>query len=533
MRLTIPALIVAVFLALAAASLTVGGLLARRTAVERVERERGSHEQLAAELGAELQRLEALYESHLRHLLALAEHETGIRFVNECRNIVGVRHFSRLHRNAGGDLQIDCRWPGMTAVPVPVLPNDGLFPGVQRRELQPERLYGEERKSGWLREPAWPALYIQERGGTARILTIDEAEVRTAMEQWLRGWSGDLFAQIAAGHGRDRIVSPGRGIVASSGVATSSADGAKAEGGADWVLPVPSRLGTWRIESWDERTTRRWWHLPTLAWSVTGAVLAVVAGMALATRVRRERQLAEQRVSFVNRVSHELRTPLTNMLLNLDATSEQIEEGTASRRLGLVREEARRLSRLIENVLTFSRGERSRVDVQARAGNPAAVLDAVIEQFAPSFARRGITVRRNDGTMRRCMVDADALAQIAANLLSNVEKYAPAEVVEIATHFDGDEFVLTVADGGPGIPASAVERVFQPFERLSSSVTEGVTGTGLGLSIARELAHRMGGTLRLRPGKKGNGTTTAATGATFELRVPAPAVPELSSSTAA
>src|SRR4030095_16374950 len=243
-------------------------------------------------------------------------------------------------------------------------------------------------------------------------------------------------------------------------------------------------------------------------------------GFVLTARVRRERRLAEQRVSFVNRVSHELRTPLTNMLLNLDAASEQIEEGAASRGLGLVREEARRLSRLIENVLTFSRRDRGRIDVKARACDPSAVIDSVVEQFASSFARREIQVRRATGPMRKCLVDGDALAQVAANLLSNVEKYAPVGTVEIRSQFDSDFLVIAFADEGPGIPVSAAERVFQPFERLNSHLTEGVTGTGLGLPIARELAHRMGGTLKLMPSTRG---------AVFELRVPAPAVPNLGS----
>ncbi|HET6409906.1 MAG TPA: ATP-binding protein, partial [Chthoniobacteraceae bacterium] len=86
--------------------------------------------------------------------------------------------------------------------------------------------------------------------------------------------------------------------------------------------------------------------------------------------------------------------------------------------------------------------------------------------------------------------------------------------------FERDEFVLTLADNGPGIPAAASERIFQPFERLDSRVTEGVTGTGLGLAIARELAHRMNGSLRLLPSSRG---------AVFELRVPAPVIPDLGS----
>jgi signal transduction histidine kinase len=408
-------------------------------------------------------------------------------------------------------MQLDCRLPGMKPVPLPVFPGGSLFPGAQRRELNPERFpESGGARVAWLRETGRPSLFFTRNAGEIRILTIDEGEVIEAIEGWIRQWIGEAFTALTAAGGRDRVISPAKTVLATSG---------KQPGGiADWVLPVRSHFGTWRIESWDERTVRRSWHGPTLAWFAAGAITALLSGFALAARVRRERRLAEQRVSFVNRVSHELRTPLTNMLLNLDAASEHIEEGTVSRRLGLVREEARRLSRLIENVLTFSRRDRAEIDIKARACDPAAVIDSVVEQFAPSFARREIRVQRATGAMRNCLVDGDALAQIIANLLSNVEKYAPIGSVNISSRFERDELVITVADEGPGIPASAADRVFLPFERLNSHLTEGVTGTGLGLAIARELAHRMGGALELVPSTRG---------AMFELRVPAPLVPTL------
>jgi signal transduction histidine kinase len=510
MRLSLPALIIAAFSGLAAAGLVIGTQFARRETIERIERERGSHEQLAHELGTELNRLDALYESHLRGLFARGEKDSG--FLSACQNVRGVRHFSRLRAKPGqGDLQLDCRSPGMKPVPVPVFPNGSLFPGAPRRELKPELFFDpQEPGDAWLREPGQPALFFTKRGDEVRILSIDEAEVLAAIEGWLREWVSGSFSNVAAANGQDRVISPVKTVIAISGE--------QAPGVADWVLPVRSQFGAWRIESWDARVLRRSWHAPTMAWSVAGAISALLLGFALAARVRRERRLAEQRVSFVNRVSHELRTPLTNMLLNLDAASEHIEEGTASRRLGLVREEARRLSRLIENVLTFSRRDRGQVDVKARACDPTVVVDSVVEQFAPSFARREIRVQRSIGAMRTCLLDGDALAQIVANLLSNVEKYAPIGTVEICVRFDGDVLIIAVADEGPGVPASAAERVFQPFERLDSRLTEGVTGTGLGLAIARELAHRMGGTLQLLPSTRG---------AVFELRVPAPVVPNL------
>jgi signal transduction histidine kinase len=197
------------------------------------------------------------------------------------------------------------------------------------------------------------------------------------------------------------------------------------------------------------------------------------------------------------------------MLLNLDLVSAHTA-GEGAPRLALVREEAGRLGRLIENVLTFSRGEQGRLTLRACACQPSAVLEAVLEQFSAAFARRSIAVRREiaPGT---CVLDGDALAQIAANLLSNVEKYAAGCEVTITASLTAGEFTLTVADTGAGIPAHAADRIFLPFERLSSRLTEGVTGTGLGLAIARELAVHMSGTLRLLPSSRG---------AVFELRVP-------------
>ncbi|HZJ17641.1 MAG TPA: HAMP domain-containing sensor histidine kinase, partial [Chthoniobacteraceae bacterium] len=222
-----------------------------------------------------------------------------------------------------------------------------------------------------------------------------------------------------------------------------------------------------------------------------------------------------------NRVSHELRTPLTNILLNVDLAAESADEasGESARRLSLVQEEARRLGRLIENVLTFSRHEQGKLRNDPHACVPSSVIDAVVAQFASSFARRALAVRRTSDVSAPCLLDADALAQILANLLSNVEKYVPGGMVEIAATLDADLLAIVVSDEGPGIPAEAAERIFRPFERLDSRVNEGATGTGLGLAIARDLAASMGGSLRLIPSGRG---------AAFELRVPASNAPGIS-----
>ena len=217
-----------------------------------------------------------------------------------------------------------------------------------------------------------------------------------------------------------------------------------AEGGTrqaerpDLLLPLRSRLGTWDLASWDRREMRVHYDVATLAASSVLAVFVASLGVLVFGQQRRAAALAAQRVSFVNRVSHELRTPLTNILLNLDLAAEAMDDAPrdATRRLDLVQEEARRLGRLIDNVLTFSRHEQGKLRAEARACVPASVIAAVVEQFAPSFARRALEVRCTGDLAQACLLDADAFAQILANLLSNVEKYVPGGAVEIGGTLD-------------------------------------------------------------------------------------------------
>ena len=147
---------------------------------------------------------------------------------------------------------------------------------------------------------------------------------------------------------------------------------------------------------------------------------------------------------------------------------------------------------------------------------PDAVLADEVAQFEPALTRRGIRIEWRRGAGDGVNLAAAALAQIAGNLISNVEKYAAAgEWLGLRSTLEGDTLIVAVADRGPGIPARDRGRIFEPFERVDSRVNEGSTGTGLGLAIARELAARMGGTLAL---------LAVEIGSCFELRVPAPRV---------
>ncbi|MFN0127918.1 MAG: sensor histidine kinase [Verrucomicrobiales bacterium] len=223
-------------------------------------------------------------------------------------------------------------------------------------------------------------------------------------------------------------------------------------------------------------------------------------------------------MSFVNRVSHELRTPLTNIVLNADLAADALDNRPqeAGRRLDVVREEAARLTRLVDNVLDFSRRDSIHSTKPDSMVNPRDLVDSVVRPFEPAFRRRGMSLRLT-GEAPPCQLESDLLTQILANLLSNAEKYAPCGEIAISLERVGTDLVMQVRDQGPGVPEADAQRIFEPFVRLHDQLTEGVAGAGLGLSIARDAAARLGGTLGVLPRDT---SVSSTTGAVFELRLP-------------
>lgn len=219
----------------------------------------------------------------------------------------------------------------------------------------------------------------------------------------------------------------------------------------------------------------------------------------------REAREAAQRVSFVNQVSHELKTPLTNIRMYAELLEKETDENDAKlqRYLGVIVAESQRLSRLIANVLTFSRGQRQALQLHPLRAVPDDVIRAVMEQFAPSLEAGGIAAELDLAATRECLLDADVLGQIVGNLVSNVEKYGAAgKWMRVESRQSEGEIRVTVEDRGPGVPAGERERIFAAFYRIHSSLTEGVSGTGIGLSIARELARLHGGDVVLEEDKQ-------------------------------
>ncbi len=215
---------------------------------------------------------------------------------------------------------------------------------------------------------------------------------------------------------------------------------------------------------------------------------------------KRQINEASTKVNFVNRVSHELKTPLTNIRMYAELLENNLseEEERSLNYLQIINNESQRLSRLITNVLTFSRKQNNKLKLQKRLANIDNLTGDLIEQFKIPLEEKGIKIEFNSNVNKELKFDPDAIEQILINLFSNVEKYAVSgHFMSVETKELNDKIVITVKDKGPGIPKKLKEKIFDQFYRLDNKLTEGVSGTGIGLSIARELAQLHGGDIKI------------------------------------
>jgi PAS domain S-box-containing protein len=225
-------------------------------------------------------------------------------------------------------------------------------------------------------------------------------------------------------------------------------------------------------------------------------------------------ELGEAKSAFFARVSHELRTPLSL----IDAPLEEVlatepgltEESRLS--ISLARANVNRLTRLVDELLDFSRLEAGRVVPQLTRLDVAQLTRGVAASFAPAFTRTGLRfVTEVPDLSRPALLDRDFWERILLNLLSNAAKYTLAGEVALRLWEDGDHYILEVADTGPGIPEADHGRVFTRFERVGGQ-GRSVPGAGIGLATVRELVELLGGRVSLR--------SRDGTGCTFTVRVP-------------
>ncbi len=249
---------------------------------------------------------------------------------------------------------------------------------------------------------------------------------------------------------------------------------------------------------------------------LTAATLVGIAALML----WRMHELGRLRTDFTSSVSHELRTPLTQILLYAE-TIEMGRERSAAKRaeaIGVITRETRRLIHLVENVLHFSRAERSLTRLRLRTEDLAALVAETAVAFEPVAAARGMRVALSPGGGVFAAVDADAMRRVTLNLLDNAVRYGPAgQTITASVRRVGDRARVTVEDEGPGVPRGRRDAIWQPFVRLEDSSSDSTTGCGMGLAIVNELVTLHGGTCGVESRRAG--------GASFFVDLPAANAP--------
>ncbi len=254
----------------------------------------------------------------------------------------------------------------------------------------------------------------------------------------------------------------------------------------------------------------------TLSLLLTGIFLAsmLTGGALLVFEAHRGRLDARRKTSFVSSVSHELKTPLTSIRMYAELLGERRvrDEEKQKRYLGIIITESQRLTRLINNVLDFSRIEQNRKVYNIAPVDVARTVRDVLDRLAVRIQEAGMYVRLElpeDGL--RLHTDRDVVEQILINLVDNAMKYASAgrELrVELQPLPCGGAR-LRVLDRGPGIPPSAQEKVFEKFYRTDHALAGGKAGCGLGLTISRRMLRELGGDLTCGPRAGGGACFTA------------------------
>jgi signal transduction histidine kinase len=299
--------------------------------------------------------------------------------------------------------------------------------------------------------------------------------------------------------------------------------GAHAVEGASLLVSVPFRqaLPTWRVALYQpagaspRQSVRRQVMLFTTAFGVL--LVVIVAGLVVTFRlVRRETEMARLKSDFVANVSHDLKTPLSVIRMFGETLEMDRVRDEAARReyYRVITRESERLSRLIDNVLDFSRieGGRRRYERVPTAVEP--LVRDVVDAFAWPLTRLGFKLEVHVAPdLPEVSLDAEAMAQALGNLVDNAIKYsAERKTLRIEAGLIGDELALSVADEGIGIPRAEHARIFEKFYRVGHSETQGRRGSGVGLALVRHVADAHGGRVIV--------DSVPGSGSRFTIRIP-------------
>ncbi len=229
--------------------------------------------------------------------------------------------------------------------------------------------------------------------------------------------------------------------------------------------------------------------------------------------VTRFRELDRMKTQFISDISHELRTPLTNLALYLDLLSNANDTERSQKYLSVLRRETQRLTHMIENLLTISRLESGRVEINMDVVDVNPIVADLAQDRQQMAANRNLSLTcRTHPDLPFAQADARLLVQALSNILTNALNYTPAgQSVHLFTDLRRDEqgeiwVTVSVRDSGPGISPQEMPSLFTRFFRGAAAQAANTPGTGLGLAIAKEIIQRLDGRITVES-QLGEGST--------------------------
>ena len=235
--------------------------------------------------------------------------------------------------------------------------------------------------------------------------------------------------------------------------------------------------------------------------NVLMAVIAAVLSLGLLAIYQSARvvvDLSEKRTRFVSSVTHELKTPLTNIRMYIEMLEQGIARDLEREQdyFRIIGSESARLSRLINNVLEFSKLEKKQRPVELKLGTMEEVVAEVEEVMSEKLRQEGFTLTVDRTQVEPFYYDREVMVQVLINLIENSMKFgrdSAQRKIKLSVSGQGHWVKVGVSDTGPGIPHRELKKIFEDFYRGEDSLIKATKGTGLGLALVKKLAAAMNG----------------------------------------
>jgi two-component system, OmpR family, phosphate regulon sensor histidine kinase PhoR len=288
----------------------------------------------------------------------------------------------------------------------------------------------------------------------------------------------------------------------------------------DAVAAAPGRGGLIYVEYHERVPTERTFEVQIGALPMGGRGVPGDAGVMLFFRdLTTARGLERMRVDFVANASHELRTPLASLLGFIETLQGAARDDPAARDrfLGIMREQAQRMTRLIDDLLSLSRIELRAHVPPATPVDLRSIVMQMLDSLAPLGRERGVEIKLEAEGALTVRGDRDELLRVVENLIENAVKYgSDGGRVDVTlrrlTGGEGGQVALTVRDYGPGIAPEHLPRLTERFYRVDVTASREQGGTGLGLAIVKHIVNRHRGRLHIE--------SELGQGATFRVVLP-------------